>query len=81
MEGDKVIGYVPSTTVLKYEEMKTFLVQCENFLFYDLNGSIGIEKQEEAKHYRELAEMPDIIYQQELFDDKSDNEFNEYIIQ
>jgi hypothetical protein len=70
IEDNKVTGYVPSTTTLKYDEMKAFLVECENFLFYGLNGSIGVEKQEDAKLCREMAEMPEIIYQQELFEEE-----------
>lgn len=38
---EKLIGYIPSTADLTYDEMKQYIKQCENRLFIDLNGSLS----------------------------------------
>jgi len=48
-----VVGYVPSTGVLTFEEMKTYILKVENFLFMDLCQCINPEHQIEAKKIRD----------------------------
>ena len=47
----KVIGYVPSTTTLTYDEMKAFIIKCEEIR----DGLIDWEMPEEARQYRNAA--------------------------
>ena len=47
----KIIGYVPSTTTLTYDEMKTFIVKCESIR----DNLIDWEMPKEAMEYRKLA--------------------------
>lgn len=47
----KIIGYVPSTTTLNFEEMKSFIVKCEEIR----DGLIDWEMPKDAMEYRKLA--------------------------
>lgn len=58
----KIIGYVPSTTTLTFDEMKAFIVKCEEIR----DGLIDWEMPEEARQYRDAAFGID-INQGELF--------------
>jgi hypothetical protein len=37
-----LIGYIPSLGDLTYEEMKSFILNCESLFFEDLQGSLGM---------------------------------------
>ena len=59
-----VIGYIPSTSKLNFDEMAKFIQDCENFLLLDCNGSVGMSAgskqdsvQVEALRARELAKI------------------------
>ena len=47
----RIIGYVPSTTTLTFDEMKAFIVKCEEIR----DGLIDWEMPEEARQYRNAA--------------------------
>jgi hypothetical protein len=63
IDGKKVRGYIPSTSTLKFEEMDKFLKDCENFLTLDLNGCVGMakENQTEAMQARGMANLKDMV--------------------
>jgi hypothetical protein len=47
----KVVGYIPSTTTLKFDEMKEFILKCEQVM----TGMIDWQMPPEARMYRKLA--------------------------
>lgn len=58
VEDNQVTGYIPSTTSLTFDEMKAFLIECENFLIFGLNGCVGMDCDEKnAMAYRDFANM------------------------
>jgi hypothetical protein len=70
-EIEVVKGYIPSTAVLTFDEMKDYIIKVENRLISDQQGRLGAVKNEkEANHYRGLANMTEIIgaRQESLFE-------------
>jgi hypothetical protein len=62
VDGEKVRGYIPSTSALKFDEMDKFLKDCENFLTLELNGCVGMakENQVEALECRKLSQKIEV---------------------
>lgn len=65
---EKIVGYVPSLSVLKFKELKTYIEQVEHFLFADLMGHImerrGLEEARNLAHgiennFETQMEFPD----------------------
>jgi hypothetical protein len=52
MQDDIVIGYIPSTGALTYQEMKDYILQVENLLFNQQEGHL---RKGEATGYRDMA--------------------------
>ena len=50
---DEIVGYIPSTANLTYNEMKEFIDKCEHRLFVDLQDTF--REQREAMEYRKLS--------------------------
>jgi hypothetical protein len=73
-EKEVVKGYIPSTTVLTFDEMNQFLKDCENLLIFDLNSNVGRagDNQTEALQARGMANLKDMVgsRQEDLFNDK-----------
>jgi hypothetical protein len=61
-DNDVIIGYIPSTSSIKSEEMRGYILKCENRLFSDLGGHIIKEFQEEAQGYRTMAFNGDLMH-------------------
>lgn len=50
-----IVGYIPSTSDLLYEDMKDYILKCENRLFIDLSGHIQEKHSKVAAYHRRKA--------------------------
>jgi hypothetical protein len=50
-----VEGYIPSTSDLSYEDMKEYILKCENRLFIDLSGHIQEKHSKVGVYHRRKA--------------------------
>jgi hypothetical protein len=54
-DGDKLIGYVPSLSVISYDEYKDFILKCENVRDGIIGWGFGMDAAKEALYLRNYA--------------------------